>query len=164
MKYAFRFTFCLLALALLPGAASKKIDAGIRFHTEANPNDTAVFSTSVIIQYPTAHQAYVEKVPRVSERDVRAIYPFPANDGSWGCAFYLDDQGRIHLESLSTEKRGSCLVVFLSTKMGVHHVADLVIDQRITDGIIVVPHGFTQLEITMLQKEFKSLRPAPAKK
>jgi hypothetical protein len=166
MKHLFRLTLCFLALALLPGAASKKTDVGIRFHTEANPNDTAVFSTSVVIQYPTSHQAYVEQVPRVSEREVRAIYPFPANDGSYGCAFYLDNVGLIHLEALSSERRGTCLVVFLQTKLGVHHVTDLLIDKKITDGIIVVPHGFTQLEIAALQKQFKTLAPekAPQKK
>ncbi len=168
MKHFVRLAFCSLALLFLPGAASKNYQIGIRFHTEANANDSGVFSSPVTVQYPAAHQAYVEQVPRVSERDVKGIYPFPAEDGSYGCAFYLDGTGRLHLEVLSTERRGTCLVVFLQTKLGVHHVGDLLIDQRISDGIIVVPRGFTQLEISALEKEFKTVQqnqPAkPAKK
>lgn len=143
--------FGLLALC----GMAKKPTVSLGFFAEANPQDTSVFSSPVRLQTPTPRAAYVEKVPTVSEHDVSAMFPFPAPDGSYGCAFRLNETGRLHLEVLSTDRRGTSLVVFLLTKNSVHQVIDLLIDKPISDGIISVPHGFTALEISEMQKQFK---------
>ncbi|MGV3532764.1 MAG: hypothetical protein ACO1QR_10375 [Chthoniobacteraceae bacterium] len=144
-----------LAAILLTGAA-KKPDLTVRFHAEANRMDSERFAQPVTLKHPP-RQAHIEKVASLSERHIQAIYPFRAEDGSWGCAFKLNQSGRINLEVLSTERRGASLVAFVSSKTGTHQVIDMQIDRPITDGIITIHNGLTDLEIAALQKQFPTL-------
>lgn len=141
----------MLALACL--GMAKKPPVAVRFHVEANARDGEVFAMPVKFHNPP-RDGHVERVPTISERDIQAIYPAPGADGSMGCVFQLNRHGAFSLQTLSTEKRGASLVVFLSTKAGTHQVIDMLIDKPISDGIIYVPRGLTQMEVTALQKQF----------
>src|SRR5690349_18301086 len=125
MKSACRLFIPLIALLLLCGAA-KKPELTVRFHTEANQRDGDAFASPIQLKYPP-RPAFIEKVPSLSERNIQAIYPFEAPDGTWGCAFKLDNSGRINLEVLSTERRGTSLIAFVSTKANTHQVAEMII-------------------------------------
>jgi hypothetical protein len=144
---------CCLGMAERPPAIS------VRFFAEANARDSSTFSTPIKFG---DREAFLEKVPTIHERQIRAIYPFKAPDDTWGCAFKLDNDGRLGLELVSTSRRGSYLVGFLGTKKGNHRMVDMIIDRTVTDGIISVPRGLTDLEIAVLSKEFKVLRGATA--
>ena len=133
---------------------SQKAEITVRFHTEANPNDGESFATPVNLFYQH-RQVYLSRVPDVSEKQIEKILPYPAKDGSWGCVFKLNSQGRMRLETMSGEIRGSALVVFVSTKSGQHQVADMIIDRPVSDGIITIPRGLTEFEIALLKKQFK---------
>ena len=164
---AMRFRFFLLAIASLAlplptRAMSQKPEITVRFHTEANPNDGEAFATPVNLFYQH-RQVYLSRAADLSEKQIEKVLPFPAKDGSWGCVFKLNPQGRIRLETISGEARGSALVVFVATKSGQHQVADMIIDRPVTDGIITIPRGLTELEIAALKKKFKILW-APEKK
>ena len=137
--------FCLLGAAKKPAVA-------VRFHVEANARDGDVFAMPVKFRNPP-RDGHVERVPSISERDVQAIYPTNAGDGTFGCAFVLNAHGRNALQTISTQKRGASLVVFVSTKTGTHQVVELIIDKPINDGVIFVPKGLTLLEIEALQKQ-----------
>jgi hypothetical protein len=161
MKFRHRLpTLAAICLApfLLTGAAEKP-DFFLSFNAEGNPQDTNTFSQQVEVPYPTPHKIYVEKVPRMSERDVQWIFLTQADDGTFGCTFQLNETGRLHLEVLSGDLKGKSLVVFLRTKNSIHLVINLVIDRQITDGIIFVPHGFSTLEAHDLTKGFKVMNP-----
>jgi len=148
MKSAFRFvSLTVLALALL-GMAQKPPGIIVRFYVEANK------------QRP----AFIEKVPVVSEKSFRAIFPFRAADGTWGCAFKLDDQGKLDLDTVSSSKRGYAIVPLIITKVGRHQFAELVIDRPVTDGIISIPGDITELEIAELKKTYPIIGQAPKKK
>ncbi len=151
MKIALRFLPAVLALACL-GMGSKP-SVSVRFYAEANARDGASFSTPVQLHFPE-RAAHIEKIPAVNERNIKAIYPFQAADGSWGASFTLDESGRFRLETVSTDRRGSSMVVFVSTKNGVHQVIDMIIDKPVRDGIITIPRGLTELEMAALTKEF----------
>lgn len=147
------FLLLILVSLLSLGAAKKQPGLTVRFHVEANAQDTERFSSPVQLRYPP-RAAYIEKIPSLSERNIKAIYPFKAADGTWGCAFQLDNSGRVGLEVLSTERRGSALVVFTGTKTGSHQVIDMLIDRPIKDGIVTVQHGLTDLEMQALRKQY----------
>jgi hypothetical protein len=151
------FILAVLLLACFTGAA-KKPDFAVRFFTEARRQDTERFSTPVTLKNPS-RMTYIEKSPTISERQVLGIYPFQAPDGSSGCLFKLDADGRIALESLTTQRRGSSLVVFVGTKGGVHQVIDMLIDKPVLDGIITIQSGLTAKEIEVMKKQFKQLKP-----
>jgi hypothetical protein len=146
----------LLALAIAPsshGMARKPI-VTVRFHTEANARDGNSFSMPVELKYQR-RSVYLNRAPDFSERQVKEILPFEAGDGTWGCLFKLDPQGRIRLETLSNEKRGLALVVIIGTKTGQHQVVDMMIDRSVSDGVITVPRGLTDLEVLALRKQFR---------
>ena len=158
-----RILLPVLAFLCFAAAAKKQPDVTVRIHAEANPQDGERFANPAALRFPP-RAAYIQKVPVVSERHIKAIYPFQAPDGSWGCAFKLDGSGRLALEVLSTDRRGSSIVVFLSTRKATHQVIDMVIDQRVTDGVITVQQGLTELEIQLLKKQFPVLGGAQGKK
>ncbi len=154
MKFARALLLPILALSLL--GMAKKPQISVRFHAEANPRDGEPFTVPAKFHNPD-RDGVVEKIPVVSERDIRAIYPVPAADGTFGCLFQLDDHGRVGLQTVSTERRGALLIAFISTKAGTHQAAELLIDKPIVDGKIYIPSGLTQLEIEALQKQFPTL-------
>src|SRR2546427_10047640 len=104
--------FASLIVALLAiSATGKDRHCIFRVHAEANPNDTVVFSSSVRALF-SGKQVAIERMPRLSERDVVAFYPYPAADGNYGALFQLDDHGRLALDALSIERRGCLLFIF----------------------------------------------------
>jgi hypothetical protein len=150
-----RLLLPVLALGCL-GFAERPPEFSVRFFAEANARDGRSFSTPMKLGNPP-RDGFVEKVPSVHERQISSIFPFRAADGTWGCAFKLDNDGRINLEVVSTERRGTFLVGFIGTNKGQHRLPDMIIDRTVTDGIISVPHGLTDLEIAILSKQFKVL-------
>ena len=141
----------MLALACL--AMAKEPEVTVRFYAEANARDGEPFAKPVTLHFPE-RQAYIEKVPSVSERSIQAMYPFQTKDSSWGASFLLDNKGRLDLEAVSTERRGSSMVIFVVTKKGIHQVIDMLIDKPVRDGIITIPRGLTELEVAALTKVY----------
>lgn len=142
----------LLACAFL-GMSQKQPAITVRFYAEANKMDTDRFAKPLTFRHP-AREGYIENVPSIHERNIKAVYPVKASDGSWGCTFQLDNSGRINLEVLSTERRGTSLVAFAGTKTGVHQIVELLIDKPILDGIIFIPNGLTEMEIAAITKSW----------
>lgn len=154
MRIARLLVLAFMVLGTLGAARKPALSVG--FHAEANARDGEPFAMPVKFQNPE-RDGFVERIPSLSDRNIQAIYPVAAADGTFGCAFQLDQSGRIGLQTLSAERRGTSLVVFLSTKTGVHQVIDMVIDKPVNDGIIYVPRGLTQFEIAALQKQFRTM-------
>ena len=154
MKSALRLFSIVLALAGL--GMAKKPSVTVRFYVEANARDTEAFSKPITLHNPE-REAYIEKVPSISERSIKAMYPFQVLDGSWGACFKLDNKGRIDLEVLSTERKGSSMVIFVVTPKGIHQVVDVVIDRKVRDGVITIPRGLTELESAALKKEYGAM-------
>lgn len=163
MKTVCRLLLPVLALVCFSAAAKKGPELTVRFHAEANQQDTERFASPAQLRFPP-RSVFIEKVPTLSERHIKAIFPFKAPDGTWGCAFQLDGSGRLALEVLSTDRKGTSLVVFVSTKNQTHQVIDMLVDQRVTDGVVTVQHGLTDLEIAMLRKQYRVLGEPAAKK
>lgn len=161
VKSRFRLLVALLCLPLL-GMAHKK-PVALRFFVEANPQDTDTFSEPLKLQNPP-RDVFIEKLPRINEREIRGIYPFRAVNGTWGASLKLDESGRLNLEVLSTGMRGKLIVAFVATSAGTHQVADMIIDKPIHDGIITIPHGLTEVEIGVLTREFHVIKEKVKKK
>ncbi len=159
----FRILAAILAMGASALGSSQKPKVTVRFHPEVNPNDGATFSMPVKLQYQR-RAAYVARVPVFSEKQIKAIYPFPADDGTWGCFFQLDDQGRIRLESVSSEQLHTALVLFIGTKTGQHQVIDMLIDKPITSGTITIPRGMTEAEVFVMKQQFPVIGEEKGKK
>lgn len=90
----------------------------------------------------------IQKLPWITERDVTAFSPYPAQDGTFGALFQLDDHGRVVLDTLSVERRGGFLFVFINGRM----ITELQIDKRVSDGKIYVPSGLTAADVELMKK------------
>lgn len=161
MKFTTRFALILLAASSLGMSSKPKVT--VRFHSEANRNDTSSFSTPVKLAY-AQREAHLNRVPEISERNIVAIFPWKTEDGTWGCAFKLNGSGRIRLETISSDNRGAAIVAFIGTKKGMHQVIDMVIDRPISDGIVSIPRGITDIEMLVLKGQFKVLGEEKEKK
>src|SRR5437868_15519431 len=143
--------FASLILALFAvSVAGKDRHPTFRVHAEANSNDTTAFSTSVRVLF-SGKQVAIERMPRLSERDVVAFYPYPAADGNYGALFQLDDHGRLALDALSIERRGSLLFIFINGRP----VTELQIDRRVSDGRIYIASGLTKADTELMKKDWR---------
>jgi hypothetical protein len=140
--------FASLIVALIAASVSGKDRSCIfRVHVEANSNDTASFASSVPALF-SGKRVAIERIPRLSESDVVAFFPYSASDGTNGALFQFDEHGRIALDTLSVEKRGRLLFVLINARP----VAELQIDQRISDGRIYIASGLTKADIESMKK------------
>jgi hypothetical protein len=143
--------FASLILALfVASVAGKDRHCIFRVHAEANSNDTAVFSSSVRALF-SGKQIAIERMPRLSERDVVAFYPYSAGDGNYGALFQLDEHGRLALDALSIERRGSLLFVLINGRP----ITELQIDRRVSDGRIYIASGLTKADIELMKKDWR---------
>ncbi len=161
MKLTARLALC--ALAALSLGMSSKPKVTVRFHAETNRNDTSSFAVPVKLKYGQ-RDASIARIPEFSERNIKAIFPWKTADGTWGCAFKLNDSGRIRLETMSSTNHGSAMVLFIGTKAGMHQVIDMVIDRTVSDGIISIPNGLTDIEVLVLKNQFPVLGESKEKK
>ena len=122
----------------------------LRLHMEANLHDTVAFATSVRAQF-SGREIAIEKVARLSERDVTAFYPYRAADGSYGVLLQLDEHGRLTLEGLSLERRGNLLFVFVNGRP----ITEFEIDKRVSDGKIYIASGLTEADIALMKKDWR---------
>src|SRR5882724_5556733 len=152
MKTLCAFAFCLV-FAVTEGVAKQR-HCTFRLHAQANPRDTEVFATSARAQV-SGKTVAIEKMPWISERDIMAFSPYPAANGTYGALFQLDEHGRVVLDTLSVERRGSLLFVFINgrpiTEPG------LQIDKRVSDGKIYIASGLTAADINLMKKDWRLL-------
>jgi hypothetical protein len=146
-----------LRIRVLPGFAAaegvaKQRHCTFRLHAQANPRDTEVFATSVRAQV-SGKTVAIEKMPWISERDVMAFTPYPAANGTYGALFQLDEHGRVVLDTLSVERRGSLLFVFINGRP----ITELEIDKRVSDGKIYIPSGLTSADIELMKKDWRMI-------
>jgi hypothetical protein len=148
MKTLCAFAFCLV-FAATEGVAKQR-HCTFRLHAQANPRDTEVFATSVRAQVSGKNVA-IEKMPWISERDVIAFSAYPAANGTYGALLQLDEHGRGVLDTLSVERRGSLLFVFINGRP----ITELEIDKRVSDGKIYIPSGLTSADIELMKKDWR---------
>ena len=144
------FVFCL-AFALID-AAAKQRHCTFRVHAQANAQDTDVFSMPARAT-SSGKDVAIQKLAWITEHDVTGFSPYQAQDGTFGALFQLDDHGRVVLDTLSVERRGGFLFVFINGRM----ITELQIDKRVSDGKIYVPSGLTAADVELMKKQWRLL-------
>ncbi|MEP6709061.1 MAG: hypothetical protein ABJB32_02875 [Verrucomicrobiota bacterium] len=139
-------------LFALSAAMAKQRHCTFRLHTEANANDGSVFATPFHSPFSN-RDVFIQKTAWISERDVAGFYPYHARDGSYGVLLQLDDHGKIVLDTLSVERRGSFLFIFVNGRP----LTELQVDRRVADGKIYLSSGLTATDIQLMSKDWKLL-------
>lgn len=137
------FAVLVVIAAILPAAAKSR--ATFRVHLEASASNGPAFSTTLQL---FGRAVTIEKVPTISENDVTAVRIYRSADGTRGALFELNEHGRLTLDSLSLERRGGRLFVFVNGRA----VSELQIDRRVSDGKIYVAAGLTENDAELLKK------------
>jgi hypothetical protein len=140
----------LLALIAIFPASAKDRHCMFRLHVEGNSRDTATFSTSVRAQF-SGKETAIERMARITEHDVAAFYPYQVAKDNYGALFQLDEHGTIALDTLSVERRGSLLFVFINGRP----ITELQIDKRVSDGQVYVASGLTKADIELMKKDWR---------
>jgi hypothetical protein len=145
------FAVCVLvALLTLATAEARKPRCTLRAHLEANAQDGPVFS-SPLKSPRTGRQLFIAKVPAISELDVVSFRAYPAANGTFGVLFQLNDHGKLALDTLSVERRGSSLFIFVNGRL----IDELQIDRRVSDGKLYVAAGLTAADIELMTQSWK---------
>jgi hypothetical protein len=142
-------TAALAALTILAAASilTAKPNSTFRVHADASASNGPVFSQQLQL---FGKRVTIEKVPTLSEMDVIGLQVYPASDGTYGALFRLNPHGRLALDSLSVERRGSFLFVFINGRA----ITELQIDRRVPDGKIYIASGLTSNDIELLKKDW----------
>jgi hypothetical protein len=140
---------CLVLIALTASLGAKQRHSMVRVHVEANPNDGSSFTSSVHAQF-SGKEIAIEKAARITEMDVAAFYPYEVGKNDYGALLQLDDHGTIVLDSLSVERRGNLLFVFINGRP----VTELQIDKRVSDGQIYIASGLTKRDIDAMKQDW----------
>jgi len=82
-----------------------------------------------------------------------AFSPYPAQDGTFGALFQLDEHARVILDTLSVDRRGGFLFIFINGRM----ITELQIDKRVSDGKIYIPSGLTAADVELMKKQWHLL-------
>lgn len=150
MRYLFLALAIFACVASHTQAAAKKPALfTIRLHGEGNEKEGESFVTSVELINPP-QKIFIRKVPVVTERDIKAFYPFPGYDGMAGAYFRLDAHGADKLQQFTIEDRGKLAVVMINGRPA----AALRIEKGVNDGILFVPGGILPQEIAQLEQKY----------
>ncbi len=152
------FAGALAAFFALTSAAAGRPHCTLRAHAQANASDGPVFSTE-IRSFSTGRKVAIEKIPTISERDVIGFRPYLAADGSQGVLLQLDDHGRLALDALSVERRGTILYVFVNNRP----ISEMQIDRRVSDGKLYLASGLTAADLALMRKDWRLLGPGKAR-
>jgi hypothetical protein len=148
MRRAALAVFISLVIASLGEA---KTHSTVRIHAEANASSGPVFSVQLKF---LGRMVTIEKIPTLSENDVIGIQTTRAADGTYGALFQFDEHGRLALDTISVERRGGFLFVFINNRP----ITELRIDRRVSDGKIYIASGLTANDIELLKKDWPRRR------
>ena len=124
----------------------------VRVYAQANARDTEVFASPVITPI-AGNSIFIEKIPTISEHDIVAFRPYAGANGTFGALLQLDEHGRLALETLSIEHRGSVLVVIVNGKAA----TELMVDRRVSDGQLYIGSGLTASDIELMRRDWPQI-------
>ena len=151
MKHACASAILFLAL-LLPAEAKRHCQ--FRVHAEANRNDTEVFASAIRAKV-VGKEVAIEKMASITEDDVIGFSAYQAGEGNYGALIYLDNHGRLTLDTVSVEHRGGYLFIFMNGRA----ITELQIDKRVSDGKIYIPSGLTAQDLKLMKQDWKVVAP-----
>lgn len=143
-----RASVLIFAAALLCTGGAKKPVIDLRIHGEGVAAEAPTFAFPANLL--DGRETFLSRMPLITQREVRSVYPFPAADGSAGVYLKLDNHGTGLLQQHTMERSGRTLVVLLNGRQ----VSNLLVDRPVTDGIVCIPRGLSPEEVELLRTVF----------
>jgi hypothetical protein len=147
--------FALIGLLLAAGPAlggGKQPVYLISFHEEGDSMEGPRKIQELEVRGETRH---FRKMPVITQRNFKAYWAFPAEDGrSWGAVFWLDTSGQHALQRLGVANRGQYLAAAVNRQPADVQIIDKVPD----DGRIVIWKNLSPELFAVMDKEKKIRR------
>lgn len=143
---ALRLAVAAAALLCLAGAKKPVVD--VRIHALGTAAEAPTFAIPATLLNGTP--VFLQRMPLTSQREIKAVYPFLAADGSHGTYLKLDNHGTRLLHQHTMSERGELLVVLVNGRQ----VSNLLVDRPIDDGIVSIPRGLSADDIALLATVF----------
>lgn len=138
----------LCAAALLCTGGAKKPAVELRIHGEGIAAEAPTFAFPATLL--NGRETFLSRMPLITQREIRSVFPFAAADGSQGIYLKLDNHGSSLLQQHTMERSGRLLAVFINGRQ----VSNLVVDRPVTDGIVSIPRGLDASEVELLTTAF----------
>lgn len=156
-----RYLPLLMAASLFCTGGAKKPEIDLRIHGQGTAAEvpTFAFPATLLNGQPT----YLQRMPLITDREIKSVFPFPAADGTSGVYLKLNNHGAGLLGQYTMERRGRELVVMLNGRQ----ISNLLVDRPVNDGIVSIPRGLTQDDVELLAMAFPIMgetgkkKPAP---
>ena len=155
--------FALLGIIPLLMSMGKNSSLQISWLSEGDITDGPKMVRQDVEPAPDGALHYFRISPMVTQRNIRAMKPMPADDGTWGAVFLLDEEGWKSVQATSSVDNGKLIRVMVSGRP--------IEFQRITrpvtdDHLICIWRGITEAEISGFKKKYKEFSPPgkPAKR
>ena len=151
MKRLFPLLAVLVALPFLL-SMGKSTGLTINWLSEGDEIDGPKMVRRDVEPGPDGKVHYFRITPMVTQRNIRAMKPMAAEDGTWGAMFLIDEDGWRSVQATSAMDSGKLLRVMVSGRP--------VEFQRIfrptaDDHLICVWRGITEAEIGQFKKKYK---------
>jgi len=124
----------------------------VRVYAQGNAKDTDVFASPITAPI-SGNSIFIEKIPAISERDIVAFRAYPGANGTFGALLQLDEHGRLALETLSIEHRGSSVIVVVNGRAA----TELMVDRRVSDGKLYIASGLTASDVELMRKDWPQI-------
>ncbi|WP_050029864.1 hypothetical protein [Verrucomicrobium sp. BvORR034] len=152
MKRLVPFLLALILTPLLVGM-SKKVPYSITFHAQASEQDPPKTYFPLDMG---AQRMLFKLIPEVSQENVVAFHPFPAENGNAkGIALQLDFRGKGSLEIITRARKGEYLIAMVNGKP----TDFVVMDEPVTDGLITIWEGVSDEVIAQMDKKIPRIKP-----
>ena len=127
------------------GKADEKSAVSFHMETESTDNPKMIFPQ----QMPDGSTKYFRRVPDISTKDIKAMGPFPADDGTtYGVVFQLKSTPAKRYSAITNANKGK----WIGARVNGRIVDGVIIDKGIDDGVIVIWQGVTLDDINALDK------------
>ncbi len=140
------------ALSLLTLGMARKDNFSLTFHGQGTASEAPTFAFPATLM-GSGRPIFLQRMPLISNREIKAFYPFAAADGSNGAYFQLDSHGAALLAQFSMSRQGTFLVALLNGRQ----IVDLRVNEPVTDGILTIPSGLTSEDISLLGTRFPTM-------
>jgi hypothetical protein len=154
--YRRTFLTCLLLAAAGFVQAGSKPTLGISFLVEGAESDGPRMVREMDLQ---GKKLFFKKMPMATHRNIKAFFPFPANDGSFGVALRVDESAWRTVREVGALDQGKLILVLVNGRIVQTMLAD---NPKKDDHIIVIWKGLTEAEVAQLKKSYPEIANKPA--
>jgi len=153
MKLLLPLLLLFVLPALAPGSG-KSPGFSISFHAEGDEFEGPRMVRGDSEEGPDGKRHFFRISPVVTNRNFKGFYSFPADDGTYGAAFRLDDTGWESVMQTAAVDSGKLMRVIVSGRP----VDFIRIDKpRHDDHLIIVWKGLTEKDLKELRSKYKEI-------